>query len=1009
MVVWACMVAGSALAADRHYGPGNNAVGNWSANNWYTAQTGGTLTNAPGINDRAVILNGDQVHLDIDPVIADLLLSTSGGSQSARLTNSSPARLLTVTNRITLQTAFGSTALLDLNGGTVTTRTLRLQAATGGTAGHGSFTVRTGTGILYVADALDVVSSTNFSSGASTFTINSLAGRIQVGGDLSTTGFSAAALAAGSKVNWQFDDSASAFGRLVVGGAADFTNSTFLVEAETFTGAVGAYPIVTVGTWTRGFNSYDIRTTSSTYTVSLGELLTNDTRHYSLDLAGATLFLNLYNAPTNTQRDYGPGNAAVGLWTSNNWYDAQTGGLLVTPPTTSSTVRITTGDQVTFDTTTAVDLLTLSTGGGSQQTRLTYDGATRSMYVVTRLTLQNVFGASSLMDLNGGGLTTLTFRVQAGFGTTSGNGVSTFRTGTGGVLRVLGNVEATSGSNVTTSRFDLALYAGTMMVQSNVSTAGFSDPDPHVYWIFGHNGSTFGSVSASGFVNFTNSSLQADVAGYAGSASTQVLVFAGSWSNGFRRYEIKTAAGTFTTDLDRVVSDRVYDYRLSQSGSSLRLIITVRPTLSGRSVMAFYPFNGGSAASEDTYLGSTASDFTDTKDYIGVSAEYFNGFHLAYNSVSNLVALDNFPAVIANSQYFGEFTITPDSSRRLYLDRLSFRYGGAANATASFGALFQIRSSADSYATVLGTTPLTSIPSSSFPTNTPSYYALDLSTNALLQGVASPLTFRIYGIFTNQSGFAPLPEYLNISLRIDDVIVEGVSSAPLSLDTLAEYGFASGGTNSTDTNVFSAASVVSPSHSYIGPSPGDENYQFSACNGGTAVYATNLAQAVSLGRYLQFRLNADTNLVLALAKLQFNYGGSAPAGASYDAAFEIRHSGDGYASTLGTTPSVNIPSGSSSTYLPGAYTLDLNQLNTSWQGQTQIIFRIYGAFLNPSGLSCPGSASLRIDNIRVVGQAVDSSQISLVVPAFTWITLTILGVVTAAAFYRAHRARARSA
>lgn len=567
-------VYGDTVTDDRHFGPGNLAVGNWSADNWYTQQGGGYPALAPDADNRAVIIGGDQVTLDEHAVINRLLLGTGGAAQPSSLTFDGSSRTLTVNDRTTLQTTFGSSSTLSLNDGSLTTGSLLFQAGFGTTAGNGIVNVLVGAGTLNVVGNVSAESGSNVTTSEFDMNVGG-GGEITIGGNLDTSGFSDS----DPFVEWQLNDSATAIGTLDVTGSANFSRSRLLVEVETFAQGVGTYPLITVGTWSQGFDSYRIRTASGYTTVALGEYTTSGLYAYRLVLSGATLSLEVINAPTSSFRDYGPGNNAIGNWSANNWYTAQTGGLLTTPPDASSTPRITTGDQVTLDTSPTVDILALTTGGGSQQTRLTYDSAARTLNAATRVTLQNSFGASTLLDMKGGTLNCGTLRLQAGFGTTSGNGVTTLRTGLG-TIQVATNMEVTSGTaaDAGQSLFNIEVYGGTLSVAGSASTAGFSDPDPVVNWTFGSSNAIWGSMSVAGAVNFAQSTMVIDTTNYTGSAGTFPIIAAGTWSTGFDSYAIRIYTGSQTVTLGQSVFGLDYSYKLELSGATLNLVVSALPT-----------------------------------------------------------------------------------------------------------------------------------------------------------------------------------------------------------------------------------------------------------------------------------------------------------------------------------------------------------------------------------------------------------------------------------------------
>lgn len=289
------VTAPNVLSADKYFGSGNNSTGNWTDNNWYTANTGGTLTTAPGASDRARIQSGDQVSFDTTTTIDRLFMNTGGQPQQTKLTFDGSSRTLTATTDTRLATTFGSGLELDLAGGTFNTGDFVFQIGVGGSGNqNGNISILTGSGSLNISGSM--TASLNLGTGTLTsasVTYNSVAGSASITGDVNLS-----ALSSNSSISslFRFDDSTTTLGTMVIGGSANFLGTDFAVEAETFAGGLGTYTIIQASSWDNAFDSYQLRTpTLGSQTVSLGQVVTDSGLDYKIDFSGNNL--NLYIIP----------------------------------------------------------------------------------------------------------------------------------------------------------------------------------------------------------------------------------------------------------------------------------------------------------------------------------------------------------------------------------------------------------------------------------------------------------------------------------------------------------------------------------------------------------------------------------------------------------------------------------------------------------------------------------------------------------------------------------------
>jgi hypothetical protein len=151
---------------------------------------------------------------------------------------------------------------------------------------------------------------------------------------------------------------------------------------------------------------------------------------------------------------------------------------------------------------------------------------------------------------------------------------------------------------------------------------------------------------------------------------------------------------------------------------------------SDAAVLAKYDFTGSVKTSSDTDLFSTAPALTDGAGWTSTINTTTGNPAPSGSVLSNQTGSSQALAISGNDYY--EFTITPNVGFVLNLTDLTFdyrRFGGGLNAT------FFVRSSADSFATNLG--------SASTGSDTFANVVISLS-GAPFQNVSSPLTFRLY-------------------------------------------------------------------------------------------------------------------------------------------------------------------------------------------------------------------------------------------------------------------------
>ncbi|NQT86372.1 DNRLRE domain-containing protein, partial [bacterium] len=172
-------------------------------------------------------------------------------------------------------------------------------------------------------------------------------------------------------------------------------------------------------------------------------------------------------------------------------------------------------------------------------------------------------------------------------------------------------------------------------------------------------------------------------------------------------------------------------------------------------IIADYTFAGGSPASADAELNSTAADMVKPAStdwgFSSLTSTAFARSNATTNSQAN---------AITAGDYFG-FTVTPDSGFELDLTALRFDTthnltdGGSPNTSATIG--FFVRSSLDGFTADIG-------PIYTQPWNTMTPRTVDLS-GAAFQDIAVPAEFRMYvydsGVDLSQNG----GRYDNISLE----------------------------------------------------------------------------------------------------------------------------------------------------------------------------------------------------------------------------------------------------
>lgn len=160
-------------------------------------------------------------------------------------------------------------------------------------------------------------------------------------------------------------------------------------------------------------------------------------------------------------------------------------------------------------------------------------------------------------------------------------------------------------------------------------------------------------------------------------------------------------------------------------------------------VVASYTFAGSSSASNDGSLDSTASDFLASGFTSSIDATNGNAtpsLAIATSSTGPSATVTEANA-ISNEDYYS-FTITPTVDLGESLNFTSFTFD-VAGRNSNSNSMYVLRSSADSYAATVGVTGTVVLG------NAPTVWlsqTLTLSDDSVLQGITSPVTFRLYVI-----------------------------------------------------------------------------------------------------------------------------------------------------------------------------------------------------------------------------------------------------------------------
>ena len=171
-------------------------------------------------------------------------------------------------------------------------------------------------------------------------------------------------------------------------------------------------------------------------------------------------------------------------------------------------------------------------------------------------------------------------------------------------------------------------------------------------------------------------------------------------------------------------------------------------------VLSQYNFTGSVRTSSDADLNSTATDFIDGP---GLTGTIDGGRGNPLPSLSpNLGTTASTQALALSGNDYFTFTITPAGGFQLNLTSITFDSAVFGNITATFF----LRSSADNFATDLGSTTTSS---STFANTNISL------TGVSFQNVTSSLTFRLY-VFDNQ-------DTGNRGGLLDNILLNGITIA----------------------------------------------------------------------------------------------------------------------------------------------------------------------------------------------------------------------------------------
>ena len=160
---------------------------------------------------------------------------------------------------------------------------------------------------------------------------------------------------------------------------------------------------------------------------------------------------------------------------------------------------------------------------------------------------------------------------------------------------------------------------------------------------------------------------------------------------------------------------------------------------SSAALLADYQFAGGSTASSDADINSSASAITNS-----------NGFAAVYENLNAYGRSSVVDAAGNTSDYF-EFTVTPVSGFKLSLTSLSFGTAFYGNQALAGQASYFVRSSLDGFTNNIGSTftvdyQRTTIPADhpSTPFPLPTFIDQNVALGSLTPGNNQAVTFRIY-------------------------------------------------------------------------------------------------------------------------------------------------------------------------------------------------------------------------------------------------------------------------
>ncbi|MFC5283898.1 T9SS type A sorting domain-containing protein [Pedobacter alpinus] len=184
------------------------------------------------------------------------------------------------------------------------------------------------------------------------------------------------------------------------------------------------------------------------------------------------------------------------------------------------------------------------------------------------------------------------------------------------------------------------------------------------------------------------------------------------------------------------------------------------------SLLLFIPFVGFSQIVTFSFTGALGDETTfapNAQPSNAVVSSMSRGSSISPSKTANKFNSSSWPTAGLSATAYYEFTITPNANVTLNLSSLSLSERRSLTGVANW----ELRSSNDSYSTTIGT--VFTVPDNDLERTG---QTISLPATAAFSARTTPLTFRIYGY--NAEGGAG-------TWRIDDVVLNGITTLPISL------------------------------------------------------------------------------------------------------------------------------------------------------------------------------------------------------------------------------------